>query len=305
MRKNTYLKKRNFLLAMASSLLLWSCSYSHLPTSPDATQTITLTATKTGELLTEPSATIAPLSTRIPLSTLNSTDARNKVQDLIENNGGCNFPCFWGIIPGQTLWDDAQYLFEPFAIEINPSNDINHRYSYYVRVPTPNNSIIIGFHVDNGGVVDLIATAGFWSLADILNTYGEPEEIWFESNGVGLDGSTFSLALYYSKGFVMIYDGVGNLEKENDESSVVICKNHLDALQPLAYFWSPKSYQAFEEIKSFVFPDPTVMKYRELSGVTNIDVATFTKIFSAPESKGCFKSSVLNWVIIPTIESTP
>jgi hypothetical protein len=41
-----------------------------------------------------------------------SLTTKENIIALLENNGGCELPCFWGIIPGKTSWSDASYWLQ-------------------------------------------------------------------------------------------------------------------------------------------------------------------------------------------------
>ena len=102
------------------------------PTSSDKgqTQTKTITATKTSPapkptvFATEkvlPTFTPTSVSTLTPLPTLSQRDAHDLIQALLQNNGGCRLPCWWGITPGQTDWNTARQFLDTFVIDIKQS----------------------------------------------------------------------------------------------------------------------------------------------------------------------------------------
>jgi hypothetical protein len=48
--------------------------------------------------------------------TLPAEEMDETIQALIATNGGCFLPCWWGITPGVTSWDDANH----FLLQFNP-----------------------------------------------------------------------------------------------------------------------------------------------------------------------------------------
>ena len=46
--------------------------------------------------------------------TISSTNVEGQklVQELLENNGGCKLPCWWGFTPGKTTWVEARQILE-------------------------------------------------------------------------------------------------------------------------------------------------------------------------------------------------
>lgn len=67
-----------------------------------------------------PSVTTTTLAVVTPttLSTLSYDEALVTVQTLYETNNGCLLPCWWGITPGKTTWEQTKDLLSPFVSQI-------------------------------------------------------------------------------------------------------------------------------------------------------------------------------------------
>jgi hypothetical protein len=50
-----------------------------------------------------------------PRPTLNPDEAIRLVQDLLVDNCGCRLLCYWGVVPGETTWQEAKSFLEAFA----------------------------------------------------------------------------------------------------------------------------------------------------------------------------------------------
>jgi len=74
-----------------------------------ATETLTPTLT--------PTATDTPIPSSTPtvVSTLPVEDARQRLLDLLGNNGSCQLPCLWGITPGKTGSQEARNILMPLS----------------------------------------------------------------------------------------------------------------------------------------------------------------------------------------------
>lgn len=83
--------------------------------TPSRTPTKTPTITAT--------VTIEPMPT--PLPTLNSREASLAVQKLLLENGNCQLPCWWGIVPGKTSWENTRKFLSPFASSFFESSKEN------------------------------------------------------------------------------------------------------------------------------------------------------------------------------------
>ena len=46
--------------------------------------------------------TLTPTPAGLTVPTLPPSEAESRIISLLEDNGGCRFPCFWGFTPGQT-----------------------------------------------------------------------------------------------------------------------------------------------------------------------------------------------------------
>ena len=70
--------------------------------------------------------------------TMAPEDAMEFVLELMENNGGCHLPCWWGqIVPGVTRWEDAKSFLETFASDIRLAGQVDDYllYGAYFTVP--------------------------------------------------------------------------------------------------------------------------------------------------------------------------
>jgi hypothetical protein len=87
--------------------------------TPAPTATLTRAATSTSTITLEPLATSDFSQT--PLPTLSSENSSRTVQVLMETNGGCRLPCWWGILPGKTSWQSAEKYLSSITTSIYES----------------------------------------------------------------------------------------------------------------------------------------------------------------------------------------
>jgi hypothetical protein len=66
----------------------------------------------TKPVIADPSTPV-PTNTQIPIPTLELEKADEFLQDLLTNNGACGLPCLWGIVPGQSTYQEVRALLEP------------------------------------------------------------------------------------------------------------------------------------------------------------------------------------------------
>jgi hypothetical protein len=134
------------------------------------------------------------------------------VERLLENNGGCRFPCWGGVfIIGETpkesavSWSQAKFdlvSHEPGAIE---------KYTYeYIE----NDKRVRFSFLTKDEKMFAIRTGYNWKLSTILLEYGKPDEIWVRTTGIVtlFDEGDYSIGLFYRKqGFLVFLVGETNL----------------------------------------------------------------------------------------------
>jgi hypothetical protein len=148
------------------------------------------------------------------------------------------------------------------------------------------------------GLVESIKTASSYSVAEVLEKFGQPAQIWFYSGGLmpySLPPNA-SLALLYPKRGILFY----NLDKDGEYfdngNAIRVCAKHL-AIHSYSgfYLWDEKTQKTLEQIKGYLFDDTESWRFRPLEEVTNMDIPTFTKAFSSPDSTACFLSPIDIW----------
>jgi hypothetical protein len=84
-----------------------------------------------------PSATLSPTITPNPVDTLEPEIARATLEPLLRKPLNCVVPCFWGIIPGKTGFDEARILFSRLGFTPFEGADRNDpssgRYFYTIQ----------------------------------------------------------------------------------------------------------------------------------------------------------------------------
>jgi hypothetical protein len=198
---------------------------------------------------TIPSPTTIPTSTRTPkptvtptwvaLPTLPPAEALAKVKELLETNGGCELPCWWGIRPGKTTWKEAYDFLQPlawlvdiqqipkvypnllfvdfyFAIDDQPTLMNSHRVRLALEKDTLSIAWIQGGNRNEG-------------LVSLMKKYGVPQEVWVYITGIPGTGP-----IYYEIGLFFPLLGIlaasyqeAELIKRDGEEWVKICKSRL------------------------------------------------------------------------------
>jgi hypothetical protein len=212
------------LLILFSIILLTACGPAPAATSAPATETVLPTRQVTPMPTSTPTYKPSPTMTitMTPMSTLSAIDAENELLEVLRNNGGCSFPCFWGFTPGISK-AESFYSFMYKFIEISP----------YIDMTIPRDDIALyvnpyaqgGYRGDSETIswisIDLRVRQKvksieipygdpyysdyfkYYTLPYLLTTYGPPEQAYvFLDTGIadmGLGIDLYLLHLDYSK----------------------------------------------------------------------------------------------------------
>jgi hypothetical protein len=208
---------------------------------PEATITSTVVKEMTPTLLPftispSPSVTLTPSPISIPSATLTPmptlTDAEQGViAHLMESNGNCDLPCWWGITPGKTSAMEARQFLTSLGIkyrELKTTQEpgLDTLMSFREFKPLPDVTITISFiglkndsverldidmyRYSLGHVVDKeyeLAFKKIWSpfsLENIIRKYGTPSRILVEYSPGFPD---YNVAIMYKTGIYIGYHG--------------------------------------------------------------------------------------------------
>lgn len=190
--------------------------------------------------VTDASNSLPPISTASPTPTttlsptLTEREREDRVLEWLETNAGCELPCWWGIMPGVTTWDETQHLLQSVGVRIfsekKSDGTIVHETGGF---DFDERSIYNGVtFVERAGVVDTIIIdaeahlnpEGFqsawirYSPQNILKQYGIPSRVMIQSaSSMPVDEAKprvgYGLWLIYDHlGFLIGYSGVTKYE---------------------------------------------------------------------------------------------
>ncbi len=244
-----------------SILILTNCQkFTHsqiqktLVTSNQTTRIITnnppLTSSYTSQPSLFPSKTVVPTSFSVPTSTftptpmhtwtqlptLSITDAEVKIKDLLLNNAGCILPCWWGITPGKTTWNEASQFLNTLSDIKGPSiqdvgNVLYKAYSAYFNIDEMEYIISLISADDIVVEIGLLPDITIYGhqLNNLLTNNGEPKEIWLAPMPDTPGGSWFYLVLNYpDQGIMARYGGEATpIIKTDNEGKAMITGLHI------------------------------------------------------------------------------
>lgn len=270
-----------------------------------------VTVTKISEVSTHISVTptIVPSQTISP--TLSSTQTAEFIGSLYTNNGGCEFPCWWGIMPGRDTLQSVYDRLSPFGVfkDNTRRGDILPLISFATIPPKEIDLFSEGEWSFNmrvkDDIVESITTSSVNTrlfatptLDTLLRNLGAPEEIWVMIVP-RMDGAPYyGIVLFYpKKGTLVGWNGTTQVLSERDNGiTVTICPQNMDKeidmiayLPPYFHFWSPNENKSFAEINSTqLFKEP----YRLLTDQnSDIKADGFYETYLDSQASKCFQFS--------------
>jgi hypothetical protein len=269
--------------------------------------------------LPSPTAQSPTLPLATPKSTLSAEQRENQILELLQTNGGCELPCWWGIMPGTTTWSQAQAFLEGLGVKTSidrtSGNAIDHGTS---GLSIASHSIHngIGF-TERAGIVQEIgigssstnpstnlsgwleAWAGY-SPKQIISKYGVPDRIWLMTSSQfhepsGGSQMPYELWLFYDRlKFLIRYAGVVRYAPiyrfcpeygENGQLTAEISLNLADPANPTPL-----------ETLSNALTIPGMTDYiQPIEKATGLTIEKFSSLFTQNSKDVCFDASRNIW----------
>ncbi len=288
---------------VASQLSIGSITPSPLPTAtavaniertsdlvldPNASATVALETATTLPTLATPTIAVVTLT---PLPTIEGEVLEFAVAELFVNPMNCNVPCWWGTVPNETtVFEVQQFLtLYQFTFRARYNNQIPDLIEVLVGYDKNVNQFDFRIvYIFEGIVLETILSEQSLPLFDMLNRFGQPDEVWLETISVGRDNThPFRLNMVYlQEGMAVGY--VVDASKQDD----VVIGCFADEETGLLQLNTPgrsTSYNDFREIFS------VDRRYLPLEEVTDLTMEDFMQRFSDPNQPHCIETPAELW----------
>jgi hypothetical protein len=278
------------------------------------------TATPTLEAPTD-TPTPSPIpSTRVPrptrpvlASTMTSDEEYAFVSKMLEDNGGCRLPCWWGFTPGETSWEITKTFFASLGKKFESwSVDGIRNYTVYFDIPDHHHSHGEFYSVGGGGTIEMISIGAIppadeggylyedpqfvadwkvYMLSQILTNYGQPPQVL-----LGIDRNTpwtpFDLLLFYpEKGILVQYSGPA----ERGEDTFRVCPHRSKIT---LYLWIPEQYAGLEDVPgigSYTYAVDDMSLLHSWEEATGMSIEQFHQTFIQPDNQTCLETPAELW----------
>ncbi len=222
-----------------------------------------------------------------PLPTIPADEAQAYLQDLMLNNADCRLPCWWGITPGVTEWEEARHFLQSFVSSIYHGGTYPEAYNVnYGIVQAGYFHGAANYYVRNGTVVSIVVspTGSYlgYQLDQMLANYGEPDEV-----------SIFTYPYYLSHGQLPFYISVRYIDENTTalftyEAEIIsdnarVCPGY----QPIGPRLILGEMQTTSAIQSYSF--------QPLETATGKSVTDFYQTYRTPDSTICIRTPINSW----------
>lgn len=302
---------------MLSALIVTSCSTgiaepintsTFIPTenlfpsdtpTPNPTKTVTQTSYPTSTLTetTVPTQT----ATRTPNPTLKPEEAESLAVELLTTNTGCELPCWWGITPGETSWEEAEILLEQFDSEIYIPYSPEERKEFFfaqVTIPLPDevygSTMVHTYYVSNGIIEAIEVKPGkidCHNLSTFLQTYGPPAAVRIDTYSTEYPAGVlpFLVTLFYPDRGILAVRGP---EKASFLNNMVLgCQ--MDNPFVTYSLWDPNLEMSLQEVAKYF--EKSFHSSLSLEEATNMDVEAFYKLYTSPGNATCIETPKNLW----------
>jgi hypothetical protein len=286
-----------------------SIQYSNAKTfeTPSSSEMITKSPimTLTSSFSSLPSLTYKIEDTWTALPSLEENESREVIEKLLVDNGGCRLPCWWGIVPGETKWQNANQFFESLSCSIQKRNDkylfpqnITETSRYYniYGVECANNYAAIW---ERDELIKAISLSGdneskIFYLHQILTNYSQPDKVFlYTQSNVPENIYPFYLVLFYSdQRMLLIYDYYAQKRGE----VMQVCPQ---LINPWVNTWAVDISWADVDIdRKTLGLDITggYSRLKSLEEVTDMNIELFYQTFRKADNTKCINTSVEYWL---------
>lgn len=283
---------------------------------PETTQTINPEINSFPTIIPTPRptnmATFTPTITWTPLPTLSESQTNAKIKELLETNGGCELPCWWGITPGSTAWLEALhflnplvfdlYQSEPYASVESPKRHINIGVEFYYPLPDKVSSGRVSILVKDNivyGITIFSPGAEFrYQLHQILGLLGLPKQIFISAQQSAPVPQLPPARLVLDYSDVGIWVSYGYIPTQIGENLVICPQTSLGKVSPYNDIGGSLRLFVPELTDSHSF---SIQEYvnriggKYINEVTNMDIETFYNTFLEPTPSNCLETPANLW----------
>jgi hypothetical protein len=255
--------------------------------------------TSTSTQIRTPTMRSTTTSTSVPTSMFAQAEADQGLINLPTTNGGCQLPCWWGLSPGKSTWQDAWNLLSRYdsSIYVKGTPGQERFMEAYIPVPKIPGQATSKFRTlitTDKEIIQTIDVHGVslipsYFLANFLSQYGQPDEIWISTYQFYPSIEVpFTMVLFYRRG---ILAGYSTLAKAPQGDVVLGCLQDIPQLR----LWGPVKETTFQESAALFGWDVSGGAYLPLEQASDLSVEIFYQIYQGSNKVPCVKTPAKLW----------
>jgi len=266
-----------------------------------------------------PSNTATPVvtPTQIPVPTLPPEKAQAMVLDLLYNPP-CDLPCWWGMTPGITTWEEANRFLRKMGYVLMEGifpegNTFTEQILFQVpeEINEFRGSIFVTLGIDGGIVKEIRTRPGKvpgYSMSGILKANGPPDEIWIYRYSEGpIESFHLNYFLFYQKKGILVGMSAPNSPVTGTLVEGCINSDYVPIEGPSIFLWEADPHLSFVMVKMegiitrdpVFIPDEAYLLLEEIE-VNGMDEQDFYDIFVNPSTEFCIKTPRDKWPYLDT-----
>lgn len=283
-------------------------THTQIATQPTSTWTSTPTPSPTVT-----STTIPPSATPTPVPTLNPTERQLYLEERLPTNNACALPCWLGILPGKTTWEDARSFIQYLGIdriggEELANSDILygfggfdfevprllHRFSILVedKLVKGISLVIEGYQAPR----DFQKVWGLYSPRNLMLEYGPPSRVWLDTiSETPGDRHGYELIISLDDlGIIIHY--VGFLTKTG--SNLRVCprfEDGMDIQYMEVYLQAADDPRPLDEFGGVLDRHYLIEQGKRIEEASGLNEEQFYELFTQTEQPACFTSPADIW----------
>ncbi len=276
-------------------------SYTPIPNTPTPTSTFVPDT----PMPTPIPFTATPRPT--PTATLTHEQIDANLSELMLTNGGCELPCWWGIVPGETPLDLARENLATLGASIVGSSSLSMGVDWGMFVEFEvSNSIIQTMDIYSSYISSRLDrdkyTNGWqpYSLMDVLDHYGLPTRVLVYYPFSADPGQPSYHLLVFYEGLGIEIDYLGNVEILG-EDHYLACPDMADIRRVQLLLYQPGQVDnVVERILpassiSYIADPETVHEAISWQQTTGTTLESFYETFHNHEANACFEFITPEW----------
>jgi len=213
------------------------------------------------------------------------------------------YPCWWGITPGVTTWNDVLDALQPIAwrmssLKNHPVYKDRVTREFYFAIddrPTLMNSLMAIVVLKRETMeIEWIVSSHPYHLDKILLDYGTPKEIWLYATGIPLTGPVeYTIKLFYpDKGIMTFISSYAEMVHRNGEDYARVCNDLLIDETGGVLVWSSDKRMDF---KKFFSEYEETDKHLPIEIVIDMTPIEFTQFILESDSRNCLELPMSKW----------